>query len=157
MCRLPRDQGCHAVVNVDLKIKALHFNWIHQFLHGPDGKWKSLINYNLNKFQNLNLGVDLLNAKVNAGVKALPPFYSHILDTWFSFKGSRSSSPQTRGDVLAEPILFNRNILDRDTGPPLVSPFYVKYGLTRLTDIAYSVVPGLLPDAAVHELLGSNK
>ena len=26
-----------------------------------------------------------------------------------------------------------------------------------LTDIAYSVVPGLLPDAAVHELLGPNK
>ena len=94
--------------------------------------------------------------KVNA-VKALPPFYSHILDTWFSFKGSRSSSPQTRGDVLAEPIFFNRNILDRDSGLPLVSPFYVKYGLTRLTDSAYSVVPGLLTDAAVHELLGSNK
>ena len=58
---------------------------------------------------------------------------------------------------MAEPIFFNRNILDRDSGLPLVSPFYVKYGLTRLTDIAYSVVPGLLPDAAVHKLLGSNK
>ena len=89
-CQLPRDQGGQTVVNVELKIKALHFNWIHQFLYGPEGKWKSLIEYNLNKFQNLNLGIDLLNAKVNAGVKALPPFYSHILDTWFSFKGSRS-------------------------------------------------------------------
>ena len=137
-CRLPRDQGGHAVVDVDLKIKALHFNWIHQFRHGPDGKWKSLINYNLNKFQNLNLGVDLLNAKVNAGVKALPPFYSHILDTWFSFKGSRSSSPQTR-DVLAEPIFFNQNILDRDTGLPLKAPpIYVEQGLVQVTDIAYS-------------------
>ena len=33
----------------------------------------------------------------------------------------------------------------------------MKHGLIRLTDIAYSVVPGLLPDAAVHELLGPNK
>ena len=111
----------------------------------------------MNKFQNLNLGVDLLNAKVNAGVKALPPFYRNILDMWFSFKGTRSSSPQTR-DVLAEPIFFNRQILDTDTGLPLKAPpIYVEHSLVRVTDISYSVVPALLPNAAVHELLGANK
>ena len=109
----------------------------------------------MNQFQNLNLGADLLNAKVNAGVKALPPFYRNILDMWFSFKGTRSSSPQTR-DVMAEPIFFNRQILDTDTGLPLKAPpIYVEHGLVRVTDISYSVVPGLLPDAAVHEILGT--
>ena len=68
----------------------------------------------------MEMEIDLLNGKVNAGLKALPPFYQNILDMWFSLKGSRSLSPKTRKDVKAEPILFNQKILDRDTSLPHV-------------------------------------
>ena len=54
----------------------------------------------------MEMEIDLLNGKVNAGLKALPPFYQNILDMWFSLKGSRSLSPQTREDVKDEPITF---------------------------------------------------
>ena len=154
-CRLPRDQGGHAVVNVDIKVKALHLLWIHNFLHGPEGKWKEFFENNLNKFHNLQLGQDLLNAKLNnAGVRKLPKFYSEIINTWFSLDGRRSAPPQTRGDVLSEPIFFNKNILDTSTSLPLVNHVIAKKGITRITDVSYSVVPGLLPVAAVHKLLG---
>ena len=112
-CRLPHDQGGHTVVNVDTKVKALHLSWIHSFLHGPEGKWKEFFVNNLNKFHNLKLGQDLLNAKLNnAGLRVLPKFYSEILNTWFSLEGRWSAPPQTRGEVLSEPIFFNKNILD---------------------------------------------
>ena len=150
-CHLPRDR----LVNVDYKVQVLHLGWITNFLHGLDGKWKDIFENNLNKFQKLQLGQDLLNAKLNnAGVRALPKFYSEILDKWVSLNGRRSAPPQRRGDVLSEPIFFNKDILDPSTGLPLVNHQIAKAGITRITDVSYAVVPGLLPDAAVHELLG---
>ena len=105
--------------------KFKHLGWIRNFLHGPEGKWKdislSLFENNLNKFQKLHLGQDVLNAKLNnGGVRALPKFYSEILDKWVSLNGRRSAPPRTRGDVLSEPIFFNKDILDPSTGLPLV-------------------------------------
>ena len=55
--------------------------------------------------------------------------------------------------MLSEPIFFNKDILDPSTGLPLVNHQNAKAGITRITDVSYSVVPRLLPDAAVHELL----
>ena len=111
-CYLPREQGGHAVVNVDSKVQALHLGWITNFLHGPEGKWKDIFENNFNKFQKLHLGQDLLNAKLNnARVRALPKFYSEILFTTCtretSWKGSVCSqeSVSLLGLLAKNPVL----------------------------------------------------
>ena len=55
--------------------------------------------------------------------------------------------------MLSELIFFNKDILDPSTGLPLVNHQIAKVGITRITDVSYSVVPGPLTNAAVHELL----
>ena len=107
----------------------------------------------MNIFQKLQLGQDLLNAKLNnAGVRALPNFYSVILDKWVSLNGRRSAPPDKRGHAVRTHF-FNKNILDPSTGLPLVN-HQIEKAITCITAVSYSVVPGLLPDVAVHELLG---
>lgn len=49
-------------------------------------------------------------------------------------------------------LLSSKNILDPSTGLPLVN--HQMKGITCIADVSYSVVPGLLSNAEVHELLG---
>ena len=157
ICELPSAQGGHAIINIAQKIQALQMMWITKLLHAPDANWKACILYYFNKYQNLNLGLDLLNVKIRKNsLTTLPEFYRSILDTWFTLQGQRLFTPRTRGDVLCELILYNRNIVNHVTRLPLTSPELLKAEVTRLTDISYSVIPGLLPLEAFRELMSSH-
>ena len=153
VCELPRDQGGHAIININQKIKAIQATWIVKLLHAPGGNWKNCMLYNLNKYKDMSLGIDLLNARIyKPGLRIFRRFYRDILDTWFSLQGQRAHPPATRGDVLREPLFHNRHISHSITKLPLFSPEFIRAGLVRVSDIAYSVIPGFLPPLAVHEL-----
>ena len=153
ICELPRDCGGLAIPNLPRKIQALQFMWIPRLLHLPDANWKACILYNFDKYCNLNLGLDLLNMKAyRPRLKSLPKFYQTLLDTWFLLRGQRASPPTTRGDVLREPILFNRQLLDPVTSLPFWLPECSRANIVRLSDISYTVIPGFLPLDAIREL-----
>jgi len=154
ICELPRHLGGQAVINITQKIRALQVMWIVHLLHAPEANWKFCVLYNFNKYQNLRLGIDILNARVRKNdLRVLPKFYQQVLDTWFRLQGKRTTSPQTRGDVMREPILYNRNVVNQVTGLPLTMTELTKAGIIRFEDLSYVVVPGLLPLAAFRELV----
>ena len=63
--QLPKELGGMGVVNVRLKIKAQRIKFITRLLNSEgDGLWKSLAEYFLNTYKNLNINTHILKCKI---------------------------------------------------------------------------------------------
>ena len=80
-----------------------------------------------------------------------------LLIAWHKHKGrhTRTSTPESLTDVLNEPLFFNELIVSQEK--PLIYADWIAAGLTQVKDICYEAVPGLLPVAAIHDMLSDKK
>ena len=63
--QLPKELGRMGVVNVRLKIKAQRIKFITRLLNSEgDGLWKSLAEYFLSTYKNLNINTHILKCKL---------------------------------------------------------------------------------------------
>ena len=87
----------------------------------------------------------------------IPSFHKELLTAWcqHGLHHSRSNPPVLRTDILKEP-LFRNNLISTNNR----SPFYrdwVASNLIQLKDICYEVIPGFLPETAIHEILSEHE
>jgi len=83
----------------------------------------------------------------------IPAFHRELLIAWHKHKGrhTRTSTPESLTDVLNEPLVLNEIIVSQEK--PLIYADWIAAGLTRVKDICCEAVPGLLPAAAIHDML----
>ena len=72
-------------------------------------------------------------------------FHKDLLTPWLHHTKphTRTNPPATLADILHEPLFKN----------PLYYREWIKAELLLIKDICYSVIPGFLPDLAIHEIL----
>ena len=115
---------------------------------------KYLIEYNLSKYKNLNLGRDTLRIKVEQiNLKSMPPFYRELLESWVDLTQHNYVEPLNACEILNQPIFENPFIDIRSND--LAKPF-AKAGVIRIKDIILEYAPGFISPSALHELLDSN-
>ena len=78
-------------------------------------------------------------------------FGGELLIAWCRRWGrpARAGAPGSLAGVLGGPLFLNKLIVSQEK--PLIYADWIAAGLTRVTDIGYEAVPGLLPAAAIHE------
>ena len=100
------------VVNVRLKIKAQRIKFITRLLNSEgDGLWKSLAEYFLSTYKNLNINTHILKRKIinrKENFKSIPNIYLEMLVAWTYLELSRDT--ESVQQVLHEPLHDNVNI-----------------------------------------------
>ena len=83
------------VVNVRLKIKAQRIKFITRLLNSEgDGLWKSLAEYFLSTYKNLNINTHILKYKIinrKENFKSIPNIYREMLVAWTDLELSRDT------------------------------------------------------------------
>ena len=85
----PLSRGGYNLVNVPLKVRALHTLWIRRYLASPS-KWTAFFCYFVQKSFGDNLNT-VLESPAYYPFERLPPFYASILESWAQIRGHRSS------------------------------------------------------------------
>ena len=87
--QLPKELGGMGVVNVRSKIKAQRIKFITRLLNseggGGGGAWKSLAEFFLGQYRNLNINTHILKYKIinrKANFKSIPNIYREMLIAW---------------------------------------------------------------------------
>ena len=100
------------VVNVRSKIKAQRIKFITRLLNSEgEGAWKSLAEYFLGKYRNLNINTHILKCKIinrKANFKSIPNIYREMLIAWTDLDLSRDT--ESVQQILQEPLHGNVNI-----------------------------------------------
>ena len=100
------------VVNVRLKIKAQRIKFKTRLLNSEgDGLWKSLADYFLGTYKNLNINTHILKCKIinrKENFKSIPNIYWEMLVAWTDLDLSRDT--ESVQQVLHEPLHNNMNI-----------------------------------------------
>ena len=110
--QLPKELGGLGVVNVRLKIKAQRVKFITRLLNlEGDGLWKSLAEYLLGKYKNLNIDTHVLKCKIinrRENFKSMPNIYREMLIAWTDLDLIRHT--ESVQQILHEPLHGNVNI-----------------------------------------------
>ena len=110
--QLPKELGGMGVVNVRSKIKAQRIKFITRLLNSEgEGAWKSLAEYFLGKYRNLNINTHILKCKIinrKANFKSIPNIYREMLIAWTDLDLSRDT--ESVQQILQEPLHGNVNI-----------------------------------------------
>ena len=110
--QLPKELGGMGVVNVRLKIKAQRIKFITRLLNSEgEGLWKSLAEYFLSTYKNLNINTHILKCKIinrKENFKSIPNIYREMLVAWTDLELSRAT--ESVQQVLHEPLHDNVNI-----------------------------------------------
>ena len=151
---LPLKEGGFNIARLDSKIQALRLNTLRRMLTGEEAHWKHFTAYFLRvsgmSLGKLTLALDYRPRDIDNDI---PSFHKELLTAWCQHgtHHSRSNPPVCRTDILKEP-LFRNNLISTSNR----SPFYrdwVASNLIQLKDICYEVIPGFLPETAIHEIL----
>ena len=110
--QLPKKLGGMGVLNVQLKIKAQRIKFIIRLLNAEgEGSWKSLAEYFLCKYKNLNINTHILKCKIinkKENFKSIPNIYREMLINWTDLDLSRDM--ESVQQILHEPLHGNVNI-----------------------------------------------
>ena len=100
------------VVNVRLKIKAQRIKFITRLLNSKkERSWKSLAEYFLGKYKNLNINTHILKCKIintKENFKSIQNIYREMLIAWTDLDLSRDK--ESVQQILHEPLHGNVNI-----------------------------------------------
>jgi len=112
---------------------------------------KSLISYNLNKYDNLGLGIDVLRTVLNSrSVARLPLYYAEILRAWNKLIDDDIIGPINAAEVSVQPLCRNPFIVDSSGTEFKINDFDC---IPRIKDIIYEYAPGFLPIDTIMELI----
>ena len=110
--QLPKELGGLGVVNIWLKIKAQRIKFITRLLNlERDGLWKSLAEYFLGKYKDLNIDTHVLKCKIiniKENFKSMPNIYREMLIAWTDLDLIRHTEGVQQ--ILHEPLHGNVNI-----------------------------------------------
>ena len=83
----------------------------------------------------------------------IPQFHQDLLIAWLQHKNHHkcTNMPATLPDVLQEPLF--RNPLITANNSVFYHRDWIKAGIITVRDLCYSVIPGLMPAIAIHEIL----
>ena len=88
-------------------------------------------------------------------IRQLPQFYSKLLITWANVLQDRHCKPNTIGQILTKPLFDNTCLPTVKAGGKQLTflPDWCRAEITEIQDLAYGVIPKLLPCEAIKELL----
>ena len=83
----------------------------------------------------------------------IPHFHKDLLTAWLQHTNNhtRTNPPATLADILHEPLFKNPLITVNNN--TLYYREWIRAEILTIKDICYSVIPGFLPDLAIHEIL----
>jgi len=147
-----RDGGLN-LIDIDIKKGAFRLKWVKKimdpsFVH----KCKHLMLYNLNKYRDFKLGYGIFKINIDRSkCSNLPPFYAEILKSWALVANNNRCRPTTPEAIMQEPLFCNQFVSHNDK--MLLFQDFVSANVVKVKDLSYEFVPGLLPSAAVSELV----
>ena len=150
---LPLAEGGLNIPRLATKIQALRLNTIRRLLSHEQAHWKYLTSHFL-RLSHMATGKHTLALEFN--VQHIDPsilhFHKDLLTAWLHHTKyhTRTNPPPTLADILQEPLFKNPLIMVNDN--TLYFREWIKAELL-IQDICYSVIPGFLPDLAIHEIL----
>ena len=158
----PIEKGGLGLLDVERMKYALRCKWVKKLFddeHPLNPITKALISFNLSKYKNTNLGIDVFRIVYNPyQISKLPAFYAEMLGAWVKVTGGRLASPINAAELLRQPLFLNPHILDKK-GNSLFYDEFLNLGIFRIKDIIYEYVPGFLPSQTLAQSLlsGSNQ
>ena len=151
---LPLGEGGFNIPLLQTRIHAFRLTTLKRLLSGEDAHWKHFTAYFL-RVANMKLGkmtlvLDYSPQRID---RDIPAFHKELLMAWHKHKEchTRARTPESVTDILNEPLFLNELIKFQEK--PLIYTDWIAAGLTQIKDICYEAVPGLLPVAAIHEML----
>ena len=151
---LPTAKGGFNIHRIQPKIEALRLNSIRRLLDPTPAHWKNFTEHFL-RTSNMPLGKLTLTTQFSTIHidKSIPIFHQELLRAWLKFKQhtERINSPSVYIDILNEP-LFKSTLIQYEGILPY-NKTWITAGITRIKDICYEAIPGLLPIEAIHEII----
>ena len=151
---LPLGEGGFNIPLLQTRIHAFRLTTLKRLLSGEDAHWKHFTAYFL-RVANMKLGkmtlvLDYSPQRID---RDIPAFHKELLMACHKHKEchTRARTPESVTDILNEPLFLNELIKFQEK--PLIYTDWITAGLTQIKDICYEAVPGLLPVAAIHEML----
>lgn len=148
-------EGGLKVTNIQDKVHALRLKWLCKLLNkNYVHKFKQFFIYNLNKYLDLNCGVDTFKMLLYpATLRQLPTFYRELFQSWSHLFSSTRAQPNSYDEVINEPIFDNPFITSVDGRPLPVKNLFTSSGIVKIRDLLYEVIPGFLPVDAIDDMV----
>lgn len=153
---LPVASGGFNLHRIQAKIEALRLNTLRRLLEPSLAHWKTFTEHFL-RVSDISVGKLVLTTSYSVAQinKNIPDFHQELLRAWSRFTPhlARTNLPLVYTEILEEPI-FRSDLIQYD-GQPLFNSAWIAAGLVQIKDICYVAIPGLLPIAAIHEMIST--
>jgi hypothetical protein len=133
---LDKLSGGFKVVNVGLKVRALHLQWLKRFIFSPN-KWCTFLSFFVQKQFGVSV-LEVLSFPACYPVDRLPPFVASLLESWALLGGEvRNATLFLPDDEQGEPrplssvttkLCYSTLLLKSAGTPHCVSKFFPLYG-----------------------------
>lgn len=113
--------------------------------------WKQTCLYFFSKFENMNLGIEILFCDLrNRKIDALPEFYQSLILSWQSICENVDIEVNSE-NVFDIPLFLNPNITNGNK--MLYLKTFIEAGVCKIKDIAYECKPGFLKESYIQEIV----
>ena len=151
---LPKEKGGLNIYSLKCKRDSLRIRYVSRLLSNEiNNKLRDIMLYNLSHYGDMMLALDTFRILPQFNfIRKLPSFYQELLYAWRKISIRFLLPPDSREEILRQPLFHNPFITD-ENGKVFYNSDFIKGGIIFCSDIMYEMIPSRLPTEAIHEVI----